>query len=51
MISGEICGVIFFLAKKPTFDQCLSPARLFNVVSKAFFNVSNVHHITHPEVT
>ncbi len=21
MISGEICGVIFFLAKKPTFDQ------------------------------
>ena len=23
MISGEICGVIFFLAKKPTFDQCI----------------------------
>ena len=24
MISGEICGVIFFLAKKPTFDQCMA---------------------------
>ena len=23
MLSGEICGVIFFLAKKPTFDQCM----------------------------
>ena len=23
MISGEISGVIFFLAKKPTFDQCV----------------------------
>ncbi len=23
MISGEIYGVIFFLAKKPTFDQCI----------------------------
>ena len=22
MISGKISGVIFFLAKKPTFDQC-----------------------------
>ncbi len=24
MILGEICGVIFFLAKKPTFDQCIT---------------------------
>ena len=23
MISGKISGVIFFLAKKPTFDQCM----------------------------
>ncbi len=22
MISGKISGVIFFLAKKPTFDEC-----------------------------
>ncbi len=29
MISGEICGVIFFLAKKPTFDQCLNYMSLF----------------------
>ena len=29
MISGEIYRVIYFLAKKPTFDECLIDVDIF----------------------